>query len=108
MRLALVQEELPALPDFASSALGEEYPSPFVYKERKTVSSECYIYERQAIRDNGLHAECGERLDLDRRSMDIQIVFCEGLATLHCTACSTLHSCPVLSTASRILNKGRT
>ena len=31
-RLTLVQEELPALPDFASSAWGEECLSPFVYK----------------------------------------------------------------------------
>ena len=81
MRLTLVQEELPALPNFASSAWGEEYLLPFVYEKRKQFH--VYVTEtnkRLTILDSGVQAGCGEKFKLGRRSMDIQIVFSEALA----------------------------
>lgn len=40
MRSTLVQEELPALPDFASSVSGEENLLPLVYKKGKQLHVE--------------------------------------------------------------------
>ena len=78
MRLTLVQEELPALPDFASSAWGEEYLLPFVYEKRKQFHVHATeTNKRLTILDSGVQAGCGEKIKLGRRSVNIQIVFCE-------------------------------